>query len=329
MSAPNKPTRASPPPSQQPLQGLVSYLPSPLLPYAQLIRLDKPIGFAIVYLPYLIGIVYAASVAPTPLPMSLLLNRARIFLTGSIILRSAGCTWDDIVDQDLDRQVQRSRSRPIPRGAVTTRNACLFALAIACAGVANLRHLPRECTHDAIFIVTLSLIYPYLKRVTHYPQLVLGLTIGFAVIMAAHSLAVDPWAYPTNIATGSLYFAVVLLMMLYDIIYARQDTTDDIKAGVKSMAVRFRHSIRLLAGLLALVITVLLAATGISSSFGRVYFGTAVGGTGVSLGTVVLRMNLENPDSYHCYVGAAYMVTSVCILGGLLGEYAIKAGLLP
>jgi len=114
------------------------------------------------------------------------------------------------------------------------------------------------------------------------------------------------------------------LMILYDIIYARQDTTDDVKAGVKSMAVRFQHSIRLLASLMALAITVFLGIVGISSSMGLVYFLPAVGGTGCSLFTMVFLMDLDNPDSYHRYVGGAYMVTSLFILGGLAGEYALK-----
>lgn len=303
---------------------ILSYLPSSWVPYAQLIRLDKPIGFAIVYLPYLIGIIYAASIAPHVLPVSELLDRARIFLTGSILLRSAGCTWDDIVDQDLDRKVERSRGRPIPRGAISTTNAFLFTLALSAMGVYNLRLLPIECSFDAAVIVALSLIYPYLKRFTNYPQVVLGLTIAFAIIMATHSLGVDPWAYPTHISTWSLYLSIVLLMMLYDIIYARQDTTDDVRAGVKGMAVRFRHSIRLLASLMALAITIFLGIVGIGSSMGLVYYIPAVGGTGCSLCAMVLLMDLNNPNSYHRYVGGAYMVTSICILGGMAGEYAWK-----
>lgn len=303
---------------------ILSFLPRSWVPYAQLIRLDKPIGFAIVYLPYLIGIIYAANIAPDTPPVPELLDRARIFLTGSILLRSAGCTWDDIVDRDVDRKVERSCSRPIPRGAVSTTNAFLFVLALSAMGVYNLRLLPIECSFDATVIVALSLVYPYLKRVTDFPQVVLGLTIAFAIIMATHSLGVDPWAYTTHISTLSLYLSIVLLVMLYDIIYARQDTTDDVRAGIKSMAVRFRHSIRLLTSLMALVVTVFLGIVGINSSMGLVYFVSAVGGTGCCLCAMVLLMDLNNPDSYHRYVGGAYMMTSICILGGMAGEYAWK-----
>jgi len=275
----------------------------------------------IVYFPYIIGLAYAACISPTSLPGSLLLDHAWIFLMGSIILRGAGCTWDDIVDQDLDRQVARCRVRPIARGAVSTAQGLLFTAGQFTIGVSILYLLPWQCSVDAGVITLLSLTYPYLKRFTNYTQVILGLTIGFAIIMAAHSLDVDPFSRHTFTPTLCLWFAIAILMMLYDIIYAGQDTEDDVKAGVKSMAVQFRNSIRVLVSALAFVIIVLLTAVGLSADLSYVYFIITVGGTCWSLYSMIGLMDLKSASSFAKFCKIAYVLTSVSILGGFSAEY--------
>ncbi|KKY24993.1 putative 4-hydroxybenzoate polyprenyl [Phaeomoniella chlamydospora] len=304
-----------------PRKGILAYLPESWVPYAELIRLEKPIGFAIVYLPYVMGILYGACIAPEPLPVSALLYRARVFLLWSLVLRGAGCAYDDIVDQDLDRQVDRCRTRPIPRGAITTTQGWLFTTGLSLVGFFSLSLLPWECTIDAGIITLLSLIYPFMKRFTNYTQVVLGLAIGFAIIMAAHSFDVDPLARSTYVPTLCLWFAVGFLMMLYDIIYARQDTKDDVKAGVKSMAVRYRHHVKAVTSLLAFAVAGLLATTGIYTGMGPMYYLIAVGGTCSSLWAMIGLMDLESPSNYPRFCAGAYVLTSISVIGGFTAEY--------
>ncbi|KAK5166028.1 uncharacterized protein LTR77_008289 [Saxophila tyrrhenica] len=296
-------------------------LPRCFVPYAQLIRLDKPIGFVIVYFPYAIGILFAASISPSTIPVRTLMRQGGIFLLGSIVLRSAGCTWDDIVDQDLDSQVERSRTRPLVRGTVSTTEALLFMSAVSACGILLLSRLPWECSADAAFITALSFVYPYMKRFTDYTQVVLGLTIGFAVVMTMHALEVNPLADCNQMCTGSLWFAIALLMMLYDIVYAGQDTNDDVKAGVRSMAVLFKSHIRVVISLLASAIIACLVSVGAVGGLGPRYLIITVGGSSSALLTMIMAMDLKVPASCHKYCGGAYMLTSVAMLLGFLAEY--------
>jgi 4-hydroxybenzoate polyprenyltransferase len=307
------------------LVGVLRLVPVSWIPYAQLIRLHKPIGFAIVYLPYVIGILYAAAVSPSTLRVSVLLDRAWIFCIGSILLRSAGCTWDDIVDVDLDRQVERCATRPLVRGAVSLTQALIFLFGLTTLGIGVLTLLPWTCTVDAGIIVLLSSIYPYMKRFNHYAQVVLGLTIGFAIVMTMHALDVDPLAEYCRTSTICLWFSIAILMMLYDIVYAAQDTKDDVKAGVRGMAVRFRSSIRALISAMASAIIGLLVVCGLCSRLGVRYYIITVGGTGGSLVTMISAMDLAVPESCHKYCGGAYMLTCISMLIGFGTEYLHRA----
>jgi len=307
------------------LVGVLHLVPASGIPYAQLIRLHKPIGFAIVYLPYVIGILYAAAVSPSTLRFGVLLDRAWIFCIGSVVLRSAGCTWDDIVDVDLDRHVERCATRPLVRGAVSLTQAVIFLFGLTTLGIGVLTLLPWMCTADAGIIVILSAIYPYMKRFNHYAQVVLGLTIGFAIIMAMHALDVDPLAEYCRTSTLCLWFSIAILMMLYDIVYAAQDTNDDMKAGVRGMAVRFRSSIRTLISTMASAIIGLLVLCGLCSRLGSRYYIITVGGTGGSLITMISAMDLAVPESCHKYCGGAYILTCISMLVGFGAEYLHRA----
>ncbi|SMQ49381.1 unnamed protein product [Zymoseptoria tritici ST99CH_3D7] len=317
------PSAQGPPAPQEKgsLVGILKFVPGSAIPYAQLVRLHKPIGFAIVYLPYVIGVLYASAVAPAPVPLSVVLNRAWIFCIGSTLLRSAGCTWDDIVDVDLDRRVERCATRPMVRGAVSRANALCFLAVLTILGLGPLALLPWTCTIDAGVIVTMSTIYPFMKRFNNYAQVILGLTIGFAIIMTMHALEVDPLSKDCRVSTVCLWFAITIMMMLYDVVYAAQDTIDDVAAGVKGMAVRFRSSLKTLIFAMVSSIIGLLAMCGMCSRLGVGYYIVTVGGTGGSLVTMVTAMDLAVPQSCHKYCGGAYMLTCISMIIGFGAEY--------
>ncbi|KAL8748941.1 MAG: hypothetical protein Q9199_007982 [Rusavskia elegans] len=157
-----------------PRKGILSILPTACVPYAELMRLEKPAGLYAFYFPYIIGICYAACMRDSPPPLEHMLSLAGLFLVWCVILRGAACTWNDNTDQEFDRKVLRCRHRPIARGAVSTAQGHLFTAALGLAGVPILLNLPAGCTYHALPVTILFMLYPFAKRVTYYPQVVLG-----------------------------------------------------------------------------------------------------------------------------------------------------------
>ncbi|CRG89607.1 hypothetical protein PISL3812_06646 [Talaromyces islandicus] len=307
---------------QPPTKGFLSKLPVSCVPYAQLMRLDRPAGFYAFYMPYVIGIAYAAAASEIRLPVSLLLNRASIYIVGCVFLRGAACTWNDNIDQDFDRQVARCRLRPIARGAVSTLQGHIFTAAQTLVGGLLLLALPVECVFDAVPIALLFALYPFGKRFTYYPQLILGFPFAGAIIMASHSLYTNPFSSHNIIPTFCLVFANICWTMVYDTIYAHQDIEDDVKAGVKGMAVRFKDTTHLICSLLSVCVVGLMITTGILSQLGPAYFILSSGGTAASLGSMIVLVDLKTPSSCAWWFHWGFWFVGLSMLSGLLAEYA-------
>ena len=316
------PLTFEPPPPPSPSSGFFAHLPPSWVPYAQLMRLDRPGGFYAFYFPYLIGLSFAACISHDTLEPLLLLDRAALFLVGCVILRGAACTWNDNIDQDYDRQVARCRLRPIARGAVSTTQAHIFTAIQTLLGSLLFCALPGMCAVDAVPIALLFAIYPFGKRFTDYPQFILGFPFAGAIVMALHAVGVDPFAKPAYVPTLCLFFANVLWTMVYDTIYAHQDTKDDVKAGVKSMAVRFKDSTKLLTSVLAVGIVGLLATAGIMMRASAVYFVMSCGCTAVSLSAMIGLVDLQTPASCGWWFKWGFWFVGGSLVGGLLAEYS-------
>jgi len=200
-------------------------------PYLRLSRFDRPIGWWLLLLPCWWSAALAAGVAHDlrALPLTIVL-----FLIGAMVMRGAGCTWNDITDRDLDAQVERTRSRPIPSGQVTVKQAAAFLVAQALIGLAVLLQFNLFAILTGIGSLAIVAIYPFMKRITYWPQVVLGLAfswgalMGFAVILAR----IDATALV-------LYAGSIAWVIGYDTIYAHQDTEDDVLIGIKSTALLF------------------------------------------------------------------------------------------
>ncbi|PYI29204.1 hypothetical protein BP00DRAFT_308703, partial [Aspergillus indologenus CBS 114.80] len=271
--------------------------PASWIPYLQLMRLDRPAGFIGFYMPSILGLVYAASLAgPGTVPLRQLLTQSIFWLVANILIRGAACTWNDNIDQEYDRQVDRCRGRPIARGAVSTQQAHVF-LVLQLAVLGRLLHtlLPKHnpsAAYAAAAMGALYALYPFCKRFTHYPQAILGVPLALAIVLSAYSLVGDDDAQskgdpfrdrPTTAATLALALAEILWTMIYDTVYAHQDLQDDVRAGVKSMAVRFRHSTKPLCAALAVGQVALLALAGVWTHMPPVYFVVGVAGSAVAL----------------------------------------------
>lgn len=210
-------------------------LPRWLWPYAQLARWDRPIGWQLLLWPCWWSAALAASAYPRPTDPLLTLLPAPwylfLFFVGAVAMRGAGCTYNDIVDEDIDNQVERTRSRPLPAGKVTRLQAWVFLFIQALIGLAVLLQFNSFAVPLGIASLAIVAIYPFMKRFTNWPQFVLGLAFSWGALMG--------WAVEFGDLDGPaimLYIGSILWVIGYDTIYAHQDKEDDAIVGVHSTA---------------------------------------------------------------------------------------------
>lgn len=314
------------PPYKDPTNGILARVPSSWIPYCQLMRLDRPGGFYAYYFPYIIGLAYAACVAPTPPPIRRLLELAVLFLPFNVLMRGIACTWNDTVDQGFDARVERSRHRPIARGAVSTPQALgfLFVQLIALYGILQRTTLLDACKLHTAISTVLFIVYALMKRVTYYPQVVLGFPFAWAIFVCLGALEVDPLGEEHLAATLALFAANVLWTIIYDTVYAHQDVRDDEKAGVKGMALRFRHTTKLLASILTVVQLVMLALCGVYAALGPRYFIGSVGGVAVAMTYFIYDVDLSRPESCGAWFGDQFWLVGGGFVLGFALEYVSR-----
>jgi 4-hydroxybenzoate polyprenyltransferase len=227
-------------------------------PYLRLSRLDRPIGSWLLLLPCWWSAALAAGIAHDVgrLPITLVL-----FLIGAFAMRGAGCTWNDITDRDLDAQVERTRSRPIPAGQVSVPQAAGFLVLQALIGLAVLLQFNRFAIGCGIASLLIVAVYPFMKRITYWPQIVLGLAFSWGALMG---FAVTFGRIDATALT--LYAGSIAWVIGYDTIYAHQDTEDDALIGIKSTALLFgtrtRPALMVFYGLAVTLIGAALALAG-------------------------------------------------------------------
>jgi 4-hydroxybenzoate polyprenyltransferase len=210
-------------------------LPRGLWPYAQLARWDRPIGWQLLVLPCWWSAALAASAYARPgdtleslLPSPWVLF---LFLAGAVAMRGAGCTYNDIVDEDIDAGVERTRSRPLPSGQVSRRQAWIFLVIQALVGLGVLLQFNSFAILVGLGSLAVVAAYPFMKRITDWPQLVLGLAFSWGALMG--------WAAEFGDIDGPailLYAGSIMWVIGYDTIYAHQDKEDDALVGVRSTA---------------------------------------------------------------------------------------------
>jgi 4-hydroxybenzoate polyprenyltransferase len=263
--------------------GWIAFLPPAARPYALLARLDRPIGIWLLLLPGLWGILLARP------GWGAMLRLAVLFGIGSIIMRAAGCVVNDLWDRDIDRQVSRTAGRPLASGAVTPVQALGFLAVLLLLGLAILLRLNRLAQGMGVLALIPVTLYPLAKRVTWWPQLVMGFTFGAGAPIgyAAARGGITP-------ALFLLYGAVVLWQLGFDTIYAHQDREDDARIGIRSTA-------RLLAArtapFLALCFALMLAALVAAGFAGGVtlWFYPALLPAAVLLFRQVMVLDIDDP----------------------------------
>ncbi len=238
---------------------LMRRVPAPARPYLLLMRLDRPIGTWLLLLPCWWSVALASPGLP---PLAPLLW----FAVGAVLLRGAGCTINDLFDRDFDRQVARTAHRPLASGAISPARAWGFLGGQLLAGLAVLVQFNGPTILLGAAALLLVFPYPLMKRITHWPQAWLGLTFNWGALLGWMAVRGD-LAWPPVV----LYAAGVLWTLGYDTIYAHQDKADDIKVGVKSLALRLgSHTRTWLWGFYGLTLAGL-AAAGVLAGLGGGY----------------------------------------------------------
>jgi 4-hydroxybenzoate polyprenyltransferase len=257
-------------------------------PYLRLARLDRPIGSWLLLIPcwWSVGL---AGMHAGHFPS---LWHIVLFFVGAFAMRGAGCTWNDLVDRDLDTMVERTRSRPIPSKQVTVAQATVFMLAQALIGLLVLLQFNRFTVLTGLASLLVIAIYPFMKRITYWPQIVLGLAFSWGALMGWPA-AFGRLDWPAFV----LYAGSISWVIGYDTIYAHQDREDDMMIGIKSTALLFgERTAPMLAAFYAGAV-VLIAAAGLMAG-GGVIFMLGVIAFAAHLAWQVMRLDVN--DSAHC-----------------------------
>jgi 4-hydroxybenzoate polyprenyltransferase len=294
------------------------HAPSVVRPYLRLARMDRPIGSWLLLFPtwWSLALAELASGRPFPNPWLLVL-----FLVGAFVMRGAGCTWNDIVDRDYDAGVERTRLRPIPSGQVTVPQAFAFLAVQLLAGLAVLLQLNWDTIILGASSLLLIAIYPFMKRFTYWPQIVLGLVFKWGALVG-WSAARGNLEWPALV----LYAGCILWTIGYDTIYAHQDKEDDLALGLKSTAIRLGDATgSWLIGFYGGAVLLWMAAM-LGAGAGWIAL-TALGGAALLLAWQVRTLDLASPANCLLRFKSNRFVGWV-VLAGLVADMAARyAGL--
>ena len=256
--------------------------------FIELTRLNKPIGFMLLFWPCAWGLAYAYSINQD---LNLFINYLILFFLGSVLMRSAGCIFNDIVDKDFDKKVKRTKKRPIAAGKITIMHSLVYVLILCLIAFLILIQFNILTIILGMSSMILAFSYPFMKRITYWPQLFLGITFNWGIIMA--------WAAVNNNIVPEiilLYISAIFWTLGYDTIYGAQDMSDDEIIGLKSTAIKFKKNINLFVSIMYLInlfLLIYLFKDFISINFFSLLFCAYAS----SLFYQVIIFNKDNPNS--------------------------------
>jgi len=289
-----------------------SLAPSYARPYLRLARLDRPIGSWLLLMPcwWSVGL---AGMHNDRFPS---LWHILLFFIGAFAMRGAGCTWNDLVDRDLDGRVERTRSRPIPSGQVTVAQATMFMVAQALVGFLVLIQFNRFTVATGIASLLVVVVYPFMKRITYWPQIFLGLAFSWGALMGWPA-AFGRLDWPAVV----LYAGSILWVIGYDTIYAHQDRDDDLLIGIKSTALLFGERTPTMLATFYAGAIVLIAAAGFMAG-GGIMFTIGIVAFAAHLAWQVARLDIDDPA--HCLMlFKSNRDAGLILFGAMLIEAAI------
>jgi 4-hydroxybenzoate polyprenyltransferase len=262
--------------------------PAVTRPYLRLARLDRPIGSWLLLMPcwWSAGL---AGMASGHLPS---LAHIALFFAGAFAMRGAGCTWNDLVDRNLDGKVERTRSRPIPSGQVTARQAAVFMVAQALVGLAVLLQFNWFTVFTGLASLGVVAVYPLMKRITYWPQIFLGLAFSWGALMGWPA-AFGRLDWPALV----LYAGSIAWVIGYDTIYAHQDREDDMMIGIKSTALLFGDNTPRMLMVFYAIAVVLIGAAGLMAGGGWIFI-LGLLAFAAHLAWQIARLDVDDPA--HC-----------------------------
>ncbi len=213
--------------------------------FSDLTRLNKPIGFMLLFWPCSWGLAYAYGLDKN---LNIFLYFILLFFLGSVLMRSAGCIFNDIVDKDIDKKVQRTKQRPIASGKISVKQSIVYVLILCLVSFFILIQFNFKTICLGLSSMLLAFSYPFMKRITYWPQLFLGLTFNWGMIMG-YTAILDQISFEIVL----LYLSAIFWTLGYDTIYGVQDIVDDEIIGIRSTAIKFKGNIKLFVGICYLI----------------------------------------------------------------------------
>ena len=264
------------------------FAPAPLVPYLRLARADRPIGFFLLALPCFWSMSLAARSIGEAYPDPWLLF---LFAVGALVMRGAGCTYNDLIDRDLDAQVARTRGRPLPSGQVTPRAAVTFMLVLCLIGLLVLLSFNSTTIWLGLGVVPIVALYPFVKRFSHWPQAVLGLAFNWGALLGWPAV-LGRLDWPAIV----LYAGAVAWTVGYDTIYAHQDREDDDLVGVKSTALKFGRATKAWLAVIYTVAWLAISAAGIMAHAGTAFL-LGMMAAAAQLVWQVATLDIDDPEN--------------------------------
>jgi len=233
--------------------------------FIELIRLKKPIGYMLLFWPCLWGLAIAYDFS---INIQIFIKYSLLFLLGSILMRSAGCIINDIADKDFDTKVERTKERPIASGKISVKQGLFYALVLCVLAFIVLIQFNFFTIILALVSMPLAFTYPLMKRFTYWPQLFLGITFNYGLILGWTSINAE-----ISIVPIIFYFGAIFWTLGYDTIYGFQDIKDDEIIGVKSTSIKFKKNPKIFILICYLIFILSLIYMGILMNFSKIYFG--------------------------------------------------------
>ncbi|APA09747.1 hypothetical protein sscle_05g045170 [Sclerotinia sclerotiorum 1980 UF-70] len=305
-------------------------------PYAQLIRLEKPVGIVIIHFPYIVGSLYAACLSQPRIALQDVAQINFLLLCGTFLLRSWACAWNDIVDRDLDKLVERCKQRPMASGKLSVRNACLFTGFLCLVWLALMKILVSSFLTHGVALLVFSGVYPFTKRFTAYTPVWLGLTFAWGVFVGFAATGLDPVQLllsseefePAIKGALLLFVYYTIWTVIFETVYAFQDLPDDTKAGINSMAVRHQFHIRELLGILGIAqVAVLFGLGKVLEASSLYYFGPPLFNI-VMLFRMVTGIDFRSAEQCRWWFGHGPLMAGVVLVGSLCIEYLGRIGMM-
>jgi 4-hydroxybenzoate polyprenyltransferase len=291
------------------------FAPAAILPYLRLARFDRPIGFFLLAFPCFWSVALAARTLEEPYPDPWLIF---LFAVGAIAMRGAGCTYNDLIDREIDAKVARTRSRPLPSGQISPRAAFIFMLALCLVGLIVLLSFNSTTIWLGLGVIPIVALYPFVKRFSHWPQAVLGLAFNWGALLGWPAV-LGRLDWPAVV----LYAGAVAWTVGYDTIYAHQDREDDDLIGLKSTALKFGRATKPWLALLYAFAWLGITAAGLMANAGTAFL-LGMMAAGGHLAWQVATLDIDDPENCLLRFRSNRDFAAI-VLGAILLDMALAA----